>query len=133
MFLLSTYVTLLLRPFLTQTVGFVSLKRHFFFDWKPKLGFLNTTVAKERAFSTQVFSDEFSGWGVQSQNFTYFFDWICQCAVEKLGRKMFTPVFVSHRIAQSHCKIVPETRKTATLLRNRTKNSQKQQRNEPVP
>ena len=61
-----------LRPFLTQTVGFVSRKRPFSTEAQIGLSFVHS---RRRAFSTQcstlLFSTEFSAWGIQSKNLTF--------------------------------------------------------------
>ena len=94
---LSTSIELCLPTLLGASGHFLQSRicqsKTAFFDRGPNRAFLHS---RKRAFSTQLFSTEFSDWGIQSKN-----------SVEKLSRKSFTRVFLTHRIDHPTTKNTP--------------------------
>ena len=76
------------RPFLIQSDLSVENGR---FRLKPKSAFLHS---RKRAFSTQLFSTEFSDWGIQSKNLTF--------STESVSRKTQSKKFYTCCLNSSH-------------------------------
>ena len=84
------------------------------FDWRIRLykilvlgHFLHS---RKRAFSTQLFSTEFSDWGIQSKKSTFS----TGSASRKIQPKKFTSVFLTHCIAHPTTKHTPTRPHTQT-------------------
>ena len=78
------------RPFLIQSDLAV-------FDWSPNRPFL---YSRKRAFWTQIFSTEFSDWGIQSKNLTFS----TRSVSRKTQSKKFFTCFLNPSHRSSHHK-----------------------------